>query len=124
MGKINSQLTTAFSFRLYLLKMSRKGNAGDGISETLNLKNFLGEHTPLTPPGLGRLRNANFSPGCTFKISRYAADYRYLVAFEIIAQGWKNRLGLEGIGRGRGCILKIIIARGGTIFICNSLGGG
>ena len=88
MGKINSQLTAAFSFRLYLLKMFRKGNAGDGISETLNLKNFLGEHTPLTPPGLGRLRNANFSPGCTFKISRYAADYRYLVAFEIIAQGW------------------------------------
>ena len=29
--------------------------------------------------------------------SRYAADYRYLVAYEIIAQGWKKRLGVEGV---------------------------
>ena len=66
------------------------------------MKNFLGEHAPRTPPGLGRLRRANFSPGCTFKISRYAADYRYLVAYEINAQGWKKRLGLEGVAGGVG----------------------
>ena len=47
-------------------------------------------------PWLGRLRHVNFSsPTCTFKISRYA-DYRYLVAHEINAQGWKKRLCLEG----------------------------
>ena len=81
---------------------------------------------PRTPPGLGRLRRANFSPGWTFKISLYPTDYRYLVAYEIIAQGWKKRLCLEGVGGGEGgCILKIIIARGGgTIFICNYFLGG
>ena len=57
---------------------------------------------PRTPPGLGRLRRANFSPGWTFKISLYPTDYRYLVAYEIIAQGWKKRLCLEGVGGGEG----------------------
>ena len=33
---------------------------------------------------------ANFSTACTFKISRYAADYQYLIAFEIAAQGWSG----------------------------------
>ena len=33
---------------------------------------------------------ANFSTACTFKISRYAADYQYLIAFEIAAQGWRG----------------------------------
>ena len=77
------------------------------------------------PPGLPQVWGA-FSPGCTFKISRYAADDRHLVAYEIIAQGWKKRLDL-GVGGGGDCILKIIIAKGGggTIFICNYfLGGG
>ena len=32
----------------------------------------------------------NFSTACTFKISRYAADYQYLIAFEIAAQGWRE----------------------------------
>jgi len=27
-------------------------------------------------------------------------DYRYLIAYEINTQGWKNRLGLEGVGGG------------------------
>ena len=82
---------------------------------------------PQTRSGLGRLRCANFSsPACTFKISRYAADYRYLASYEINAQGWKKRLWLEGVDWGRGCILKIFIAKGGTIFICNNFfwGGG
>ena len=54
------------------------------------------------------------------QISRYA-DYLYLIAYEINAHGWKKRLGLEGVWAGEaGCILKIVIARGGggTIFIC------
>ena len=51
----------------------------------------------------GRLRRANFSSTeCTFKISRYAAYYRYLIAYEINAQGWKKRLGVEGVGGGGG----------------------
>ena len=34
-------------------------------------------------------------------------------------------LGPEGVGGGRGeCILKIVIAKGGTIFICNYFRGG
>ena len=34
-------------------------------------------------------------------------------------------LGPEGVGGGRGeCILKIVIAKGGTIFICNYFSGG
>ena len=50
-----------------------------------------------------------------------------LLAYEINAQGWKKRLGLDGVGGwgrgGGGCIYKIVIAKGGTIFICNYLGG-
>ena len=48
-----------------------------------------------------------------------------LIAYEINAQGWQKRLGLEGVGGVEGgCILKIVIAEGGLIFICNYLGGG
>ena len=37
----------------------------------------------------------------------------------------KKGLGPEGVGGGRGeCILKIVIAKGGTIFICNYFSGG
>ena len=90
-------------------------NAGDGISENPNLKIFGGERPP-TPPGLGRLRRANST----------SSSYRYLVAYELNAQGWKKRLGLEGVGGwgGGGGISKMVIARGGTIFICNYFGGG
>ena len=43
----------------------------------------------------------NFSTACTFKISRYASDYQYLIAFEIDAQGWGG-----GVGVGYFKILK------------------
>ena len=49
-----------------------------------------------------------------------------LLAYEINAQGWKKRLGLDGVGGwggGGGCIYKIVITKGGTIFLCNYLGG-
>ena len=73
----------------------------------------------MPPDGLpqvrGRLRRANFSSlTSSFEISRYVADYRYLIAYEINTQGWKNRRGLEGVGGG--CILKIAIAKGGYNF--------
>ena len=59
------------------------------------------------------------------QISRYA-DYLYLIAYEINAHGWKKRLGLEGVWAGEaGCILKIVIARGGYNFhMYFSFGGG
>ena len=41
---------------------------------------------------MGRLRRANST----------SSSYRYLVAYEINAQGWKKRLGLEGVGGGAG----------------------
>ena len=74
---------------------------------------------PQTPPGSERLWRANVSPTCIFKISRYAADYRYFIAYKINAQGWKKKRILEGVGMGGGggggerCILKIVIAKGG-----------
>ena len=93
-------------------------NARDGISENPNLKLFGGGMPPPpTPACLGCLRRANFT----------SPAYRYLVAYEINALGWKKRLGLEGVGGEGGCILKIVIAKGGgggTIFICNYFSGG
>ena len=54
---------------------------------------------PPDSPRLERLCRANFSsPACTFKVSRYAANNRCLIAYEINAQGWKKRLGPEGVG--------------------------
>ena len=44
-----------------------------------------------------------------------------LIGYEINAQEWKKRLGLEGVGGGY--ILKIVIAKGGTISIGNYFGG-
>ena len=41
--------------------------------------------------------------------------YQYLIAYEINAQG---------CGGGGGCILKIVTAKRGTIFVCDYLGGG
>ena len=64
-------------------------------------KNFLGEHDPRLPQVWGAFGKLT-SSACTFKISCYAANYRYLIAYEIIAQGWKKRLGLEGVGEGGG----------------------
>ena len=97
MGKIiiiKQQIITAFSF-VFIYGKCPAENAGDGTSETPNLKIFWGSFPPKYP-GLGRLRRVNFSsPTCTSKISRYA-DYRYLVAHEINAQGWKKRPCLEG----------------------------
>ena len=47
----------------------------------LKFKNFLlGEHAPRLSQVWG-----------AFKISRYAANYRYLIAYEINTQGWKKR---------------------------------
>ena len=79
-------------------------NAGDGISENPNLKIFGGERPP-TPPGLGRLRRANST----------SSSYRYLVAYEINAQGWKKRLGLEGVG-GEGVHFQNCYCQGGYNF--------
>ena len=49
------------------------------------------------------------------------------VAYEINVQGWKKRLGLEGVGGGAGVLFKNCYCKaggGGTIFMCHSLGVG
>ena len=82
---------------------------------------------PVSPRFGAPLGRANFSsPSCTFKISRYAAHYWYLKSYEINAQGWKKRLGLEGLekGGGGGMHFKIFITKGGIIFISNYFGVG
>ena len=81
---------------------------------------------PVSPRFGAPLGRANFSsPSCTFKISRYAAHYWYLKVYEINAQGWKKRLGLEGLeSEGGECTLKIFITKGGIIFISNYFGVG
>ena len=97
-----NMVITAFSSVFIYWKCPAE-NVGDGISKSM----------PPDFPRFGRFWCANFSLVCTFKISCYAADYRYLIAYEINAQGWK-RLGLEGVGGGRGCILKIVISKWGV----------
>ena len=57
----------------------------------------------MPPDGLPQVWGAFSSLTRSFEITRYVADYRYLIAYEINAQGWKNRRGLEGVGGG--CIL-------------------
>ena len=57
-------------------------------------------------------------------MSRYAADYRYLIAYEINPQGWRKRPGLEGVGGGGVHLIMVIVfflerGGGGTILICN-----
>ena len=83
-------------------------NARDGISENPNLKIFGGEcpPPPPTPAGLGCLRRANFT----------SPAYRYLVAYEINALGWKKRLGLEGVGGG-GVHFKNCYCQAGVQFL-------
>ena len=60
----------------------------------------------------------------SFKISCCAADYWRLIAYEINTQGWKKRLGLEGVRGGGGVHFENCYCQGGgTIFICNYFGG-
>ena len=50
-----------------------------------------------------------------------------MLAYEINAQGWKKRLGVEGVGEvrgGGGCILKIAIAKGDVEFSYITFFGG
>ena len=54
---------------------------------------------PPTPAGLGCLRRANFT----------SPAYRYLVAYEINALGWKERLVIE-------IVIEIVIAKRGYNF--------
>ena len=80
-------------------------------------KNFLG----VFPQVWGTFGALTFF---SFKISCCAADYWHLIAYEINTQGWKKRLGLEGVrGGGGGAFWKLLLPRGGTIFICNYFGG-
>ena len=41
------------------------------------------------------------------------ADFRYLIAYEINAQGWKERLGLEGVEGWGGAFSKLLLPRRG-----------
>ena len=90
-------------------------------------KHFLGEHAPRLPQFWGAFGALTFLPlraALKSPATLLTADYRYLIAYEINAQGWKKRLGLDGIGGG-GCIFKIAIyCQGGTTFIGNYFFGG
>ena len=59
MGKISNQLLH-FPAYLFTENVLQK-NAGNGISETLNLKLFW-RVGPQTPPRLGRIHRHNYSP--------------------------------------------------------------
>ena len=54
-------------------------------------------------------------------MSRYAADYRYLIAYEISPQGWRKRPGLGGVEEGGGGVhlIMLMFFGGGTLVICN-----
>ena len=69
-------------------------------TETPNLKIFCWGSMPPDSPRFGAPSpsSAFSSAACTLKISRHAANYRHLIVYEINAQGWKKRLGLEGVG--------------------------
>ena len=74
-------------------------------------KHFLGEHAPRLPQFWGAFGALTFLPlraALKSPATLLTADYRYLIAYEINAQGWKKRLGLDGIGGGE-CIFKIAI---------------
>ena len=73
MGKINNYLLH-FPSSLFTENVLQKTQ--EIAFPRIKIQKFYGGACPQTPPGLGRLRRANFSPpACTFKISRYAADY-------------------------------------------------
>ena len=122
--KQQQQLITAFSF-VFVYWEYHAENAGDGISEALNLKIFWVSMPPDCPPppqdwGAFVFLLPSFSP-CTFKSSRCWLQVSYSL--------WNQCPGMEeawggggGGGEGR-CILKIVICKGGTIFIWNYLGG-
>ena len=80
MGKINNYY--CIFLRLYLTKMSwrkcRRWHFRDP-----KFKHYLGGACLQTTPGLGRQTSL---PACTFKISRYAADYRCFIGYEFKAQ--------------------------------------
>ena len=74
-------------------------------------KHFRGEHAPRLPQVWGAFGALTFLPlraALKSPATLLTADYGYLIAYEINAQGWKKRLGLDGIGGG-GCIFKIAI---------------
>ena len=74
-------------------------------------KHFLGEPPLRLPQVWGAFGALTFLPlraALKSPATLLTADYRYLIAYEINAQGWKKRLGLDGIGGG-GCIFKIAI---------------
>ena len=63
-------------------------------------KHFLGEHAPRLPQFWGAFGALTFLPlraALKSPATLLTADYRYLIAYEINAQGWKKRLGLEGV---------------------------
>ena len=89
---------------LYSLKMSCRKPRSCHFWDP-KFKNFLAEHAPRLPQ-VCRV---------TSRILYYAADYQYLIAYEINAQKLTKRLGLEGVG-GRGAHFKNCYCLGGVQF--------
>ena len=90
-------------------------------------KNFLGEHTPRLPQvwvAFGKLTFLSLRAPSKFYATLLTTGILYLNMKSIPKDGRGDLVykGLE-VEEGGGCILKTVIAKGGTIFICNYLGG-
>ena len=88
------------------------------------ISNFSGGACPQTPSGLACLWRANFSPP---RVHLQNLTLRYqLLAYEINAQGWKKRLGLDRVGGwgGGGAFIKLLLPRGVQFSYVIIWGGG
>ena len=93
---------------LYSLKMSCRKPRSCHFWDP-KFKNFLAEHAPRLPQ-VCRV---------TSRILYYAADYQYLIAYEINAQKLTKRLGLEGVG-GRGAHFRNCYCLGNFEWHCRN----
>ena len=92
MDKINNQLPLHFPSSSFTENVLQKTHC-----RYPKFKNFLGEHFLRLSRVWGRIRRASFSS----PVSNATLPTTGIIkAYEINAQGWEKRLGLEGVGGG------------------------